>query len=318
MKEILVIQNLSEFSDEEIMKLLGERFHTYRLRLKKSQKAIAESSNVTRPTVSHFEVGSLGTTLLIFIKFLRSINSLEFLNEIFHGTPEEKMLSQLGENCRIRRLAMKKDLQDVAIQLSTKVTTIRDFENGSSISLHLFLEIQRFLGEKDIFGLGMIPLEDMLQKIGEDYRISRSRLKITRTDVSKATLINFRSVGIFENGGGIALSNFLRLLQVIDLTEMLSPYLPDEKYVPEKISDLTDEEIISMLGRKFRLCRSSLGKSQKNIADLLSLSMPTISRFENGLGPSLLVFIKLLKSVGKIESLNQFLYDKFKPIPYIC
>ena len=80
-------ETIYSISGDEIIKSLGEKFKTYRKRMKLSQKEIVRRSGLSIFTVSSFENGSqTGLTLSSFIKLLRAI---EYLEEMEKLLPEQ-------------------------------------------------------------------------------------------------------------------------------------------------------------------------------------------------------------------------------------
>ncbi len=77
-------------------------------------------------------------------------------------------------------------------------------------------------------------------------------------------------------------------------------------------------ELIHLLGSRFRDYRQRANLTQKDVADKTGLSTITISKFENGSSNNLSLgtFLLLLKSVGWIEALDEFM-PELPPSPYL-
>lgn len=87
------MEDYSEYSVTELVRLLGSRFKDYRLRANMTQKEVAEMSGLSMMTVHRFENGmvkniSLGTFLLL----LKAVGSINDLNELMPEQPESPYL----------------------------------------------------------------------------------------------------------------------------------------------------------------------------------------------------------------------------------
>lgn len=87
------MENYSEYSVTELVRLLGSRFKDYRLRANMTQKEVAEMSGLSMMTIHRFENGtvkniSLGTFLLL----LKAVGSINDLNELMPEQPESPYL----------------------------------------------------------------------------------------------------------------------------------------------------------------------------------------------------------------------------------
>lgn len=87
------MEDYSEYSATELVRLLGSRFKDYRLRANMTQKEVAEMAGVSLLTVHRFENGavkniSLGTFLLL----LKAVGSINDLNELMPEQPESPYL----------------------------------------------------------------------------------------------------------------------------------------------------------------------------------------------------------------------------------
>ena len=87
------MNDYSEYSAPELVRMLGIRFKDYRLRSDKTQKEIAEVTGLTIPTIQRFENGlsnnlSLGTFLLL----LKAVGCINDLDELMPEQPESPYL----------------------------------------------------------------------------------------------------------------------------------------------------------------------------------------------------------------------------------
>ena len=87
------MEDYSEYSVTELVRLLGSRFKDYRLRANMTQKEVAEMSGLSMMTIHRFENGtvkniSLGTFLLL----LKAVGSINDLNELTPAQPESPYL----------------------------------------------------------------------------------------------------------------------------------------------------------------------------------------------------------------------------------
>ena len=87
------MNDYSEYSAPELVRMLGVRFKDYRLRANMTQKEIAEATGLTIPTIQRFENGlsnniSLGTFLLL----LKAVGCINDLDELMPEQPESPYL----------------------------------------------------------------------------------------------------------------------------------------------------------------------------------------------------------------------------------
>ena len=71
-------------------------------------------------------------------------------------------------------------------------------------------------------------------------------------------------------------------------------------------------ELVRMLGIRFKGYRLRSNMTQREIAEVTGLTIPTIQRFENGLSNhiSLGTFLLLLKAVGCINDLDELMPEQ--------
>lgn len=87
------MNDYSEYSAPELVRMLGLRFKDYRLRSNMTQREIAEMTGLTIPTIQRFENGlsnniSLGTFLLL----LKAVGCINDLDELMPEQPESPYL----------------------------------------------------------------------------------------------------------------------------------------------------------------------------------------------------------------------------------
>lgn len=77
----------------------------------------------------------------------------------------------------------------------------------------------------------------------------------------------------------------------------------------DDIYALSNQEIVSNLGHRFRDYRRRLGKTQREVAEFTGLSLFTISTLESGKtsGITLINFLKLLRSIEALEDIERIL-----------
>ena len=69
----------------------------------------------------------------------------------------------------------------------------------------------------------------------------------------------------------------------------------------------TDGEIMIELGRRLRAMRKSRRISQSEAAEKSGVSRKTVHLAEHGENPTLLTLIRLLRTYGALDSLNEFI-----------
>ena len=103
------MNDYSEYSAPELVRMLGIRFKDYRLRANMTQREIAEVTGLTIPTIQHFENGlsnniSLGTFLLL----LKAVGCINGLDELMPEQPESPYLYN-DNNKKAQRVRHKKN-----------------------------------------------------------------------------------------------------------------------------------------------------------------------------------------------------------------
>lgn len=71
-------------------------------------------------------------------------------------------------------------------------------------------------------------------------------------------------------------------------------------------------ELVKMLGVRFKDYRLRAQLTQKDVAELTGLTVPTVQRFENGLSGniSLGTFLLLMKAIGCINGLDELMPEQ--------
>ncbi len=81
-------QDLFCFSAPEIVHLLGARFRDYRMRVKKTQREVADFTGLTVTTIHKFESGSAcNISLGTFILLLKAIGMVNRLDDLLPDLP---------------------------------------------------------------------------------------------------------------------------------------------------------------------------------------------------------------------------------------
>lgn len=77
-------------------------------------------------------------------------------------------------------------------------------------------------------------------------------------------------------------------------------------------SEYSAPELVKMLGVRFKDYRLRANLTQKDVAEVTGLTIPTIQRFENGLSNniSLGTFLLLMKAIGCINGLDEMMPEQ--------
>lgn len=77
-------------------------------------------------------------------------------------------------------------------------------------------------------------------------------------------------------------------------------------------SEYSAPELVRLLGKKFKEFRILAKKTQKDVAEMTGLTIPTIQRFENGQSKNinLSTFLLLMKAVGSLNMLDELLGEE--------
>ncbi len=94
------MNDLSEYSTPELVRMLGIRFKEYRMHCNLTQKEVAEQSGVGLTTIHKFENGTAGnislSTFMLLMKVIGQVNSFD------------KLLPELPESPYLMRKEEKK------------------------------------------------------------------------------------------------------------------------------------------------------------------------------------------------------------------
>lgn len=106
----LDIEDLYERSNNDIVSELGERFRSYRIALRLTQKDVAEQSGVSVMTVVRFEKGEGGSIRLdTFVSLLRAVQRLEGIVESIPEIPTSLYDERKSRNRQKQRVRKKSD-----------------------------------------------------------------------------------------------------------------------------------------------------------------------------------------------------------------
>ena len=87
------MEDFSEYSAPELVRLFGERFKEYRLRANLTQKEVAEMSGLSLLTVHRFENGAVkNISLATFLLLLKAVGCINDLNDLMPEQPESLYL----------------------------------------------------------------------------------------------------------------------------------------------------------------------------------------------------------------------------------
>lgn len=77
-------------------------------------------------------------------------------------------------------------------------------------------------------------------------------------------------------------------------------------------SEYSAPELVRLLGKKFKEFRILAKMTQKDVAEMTGLTIPTIQRFENGQSKNinLSTFLLLMKAVGSLNMLGELLGEE--------
>lgn len=70
------------------------------------------------------------------------------------------------------------------------------------------------------------------EKLIKNFREYRINYPLTQKELADKTGISLRSITRFENGEDITLSNFIKLIDALDLTENMKCLIPDQSSRP--------------------------------------------------------------------------------------
>ncbi|MCF0183458.1 MAG: helix-turn-helix domain-containing protein [Bacteroidaceae bacterium] len=96
--------DLYEYSNPELVRMLGQRFKDYRLRCNLTQRDVAEQAGLGLTTIHKFENGTAGNislaTFLLLLKVVRQINAMD--NVLPELPPSPYLIKEVRQVQRIR------------------------------------------------------------------------------------------------------------------------------------------------------------------------------------------------------------------------
>ena len=102
------MEDYSDYSAPELVKMLGHRFKDYRLRANMTQKEVAEMAGLSVLTVYRFENGTvMNMSLSSFLLLLKAVGSINDLSELMPEQPESLYLYK-DQNKKVQRIRHKK------------------------------------------------------------------------------------------------------------------------------------------------------------------------------------------------------------------
>ena len=102
------MEDYSDYSAPELVKMLGNRFKDYRLRANMTQKEVAEMAGLSVLTVYRFENGTvMNMSLSSFLLLLKAVGSINDLSELMPEQPESLYLYK-EKNKKVQRIRHKK------------------------------------------------------------------------------------------------------------------------------------------------------------------------------------------------------------------
>ena len=101
------MEDYSDYSAPELVRMLGSRFKDYRLRANMTQKEVAEMAGLSVLTVYRFENGTVtNIALSSFLLLLKAVGCINDLSELMPEQPESLYLYK--ESKKIQRVRHKK------------------------------------------------------------------------------------------------------------------------------------------------------------------------------------------------------------------
>ena len=91
-----------------------------------------------------------------------------------------------------------------------------------------------------------------------------------------------------------------------------------QKKVMKPIKDMSNIELVAMLGERYKDYRIRMGKSQKEVAEFSGISVFTVSQFENGSAKNITLdsLFRMLRSIGMIDVVDKLL-EPLPPSPIV-
>lgn len=86
---------VKQYTDKEILEIIGERTGTLRRRLGMSQEKFATSTGLSLSTIQRFESGKANISLTNFIEILRQTGQIEHIDDLLPEQPESPYIYNL-------------------------------------------------------------------------------------------------------------------------------------------------------------------------------------------------------------------------------
>ena len=102
------MEDYSDYSAPELVRMLGSRFKDYRLKANMTQKEVAEMAGLSVLTIHRFENGMVtNISLTTFLLLMKAIGSINDLNELMPEQPESPYLYK-ENNRKMQRVRHKR------------------------------------------------------------------------------------------------------------------------------------------------------------------------------------------------------------------
>ena len=101
------MEDYSDYSAPELVRMLGGRFKDYRLRANMTQKEVAEMAGLSVLSVYRFENGTVtNISLSTFLLLMKAVRCINDLNDLMPEQPESPYLYK--ESKKIQRVRHKR------------------------------------------------------------------------------------------------------------------------------------------------------------------------------------------------------------------
>ncbi|MCQ2147879.1 MAG: helix-turn-helix domain-containing protein [Bacteroidales bacterium] len=95
---------IKQFSDTQILQMLGLRFKDYRLGVDLSQGELAKAAGVSVSTIHKFETGTItNMTVTNLMALMRQVGLLERIDDLIPEQPANPYLTSRSSQQRVRR-----------------------------------------------------------------------------------------------------------------------------------------------------------------------------------------------------------------------
>ena len=83
------MNDIYALSNAELVKMLGRRFKTYRIRCRMTQSEMSEQTGVSVPSIRSFENGrSTNVSLQVLLALMRAVGQLEQIDDLLPEIPD--------------------------------------------------------------------------------------------------------------------------------------------------------------------------------------------------------------------------------------